>query len=100
MCESDENTSFLFWEGGPQQVYEYFRSNALNGADIQLFEKWGMTLLVPEYFRSPLQFWTIKRVRAPVRAGEFALKELLFELGILSSSSQSEQEIQFMEACL
>mgnify|MGYP005841210479 CR=1 FL=1 len=100
MCESGEDTSFLFWGGRPQQVYEYLRSNALNGVDIQLFEEWGMTLVVSEYYRNPLQFWTIKRVRAPVRAGEFALKELLFELGILSSSSQSEQEIQFMEACL
>ena len=104
--ESNENDSFLFWGGESQHLYEQFRSIALkegyitNGVVFGLFEKWGMTLFLPEYFKGLMPFWTVKRVRAPVRAGDFSLKELLLEFGILSGVSQSQKDITKQEVCL
>jgi len=72
---------------GVQKLYEYWRYIALSGGDTCLFERWGMLLLVPENCNGPLRFRTVERVRAPVRAGEFSLKEFLFDLGILPCTS-------------
>ena len=104
--ESNENDSFLSWGREPQLVYEQFRLLALDGGDVpegtgfSLFETWGMTLFLPEYYKGSVPFWTVKRVRAPVRAGDFSLKELLLELGILSGVSQSQKDITKQEVCL
>ena len=46
-----------------------------------------MTLFVSGYVKGLMPFWTVKRVRAPVRADDFSLKELLLELRILSGVS-------------
>jgi len=99
-----ECDSFLSWGGEPQPVYEQFRSIALDGGDeidekgFSLFKKWGMTLFLYGYCKG--SFWTITRVRAPVRAGDFSLKELLLELGILRGVSQLQKDIAKKEVCL
>lgn len=75
--ELEKGGSFLSWGGEPQQVYERLRSLALGGGDgtqgmeFALFTKWGMGLFMPESLKGLQGFWTVKRVRALVRAGEF-----------------------------
>ncbi len=101
----DKNDSFLSWGGQPQQTYEQFRWIALNEGDvpsgnkINLFKEWGMTLFMPEH-QGPIRFWPVKRVRAPVRAGDFSLSELLFELGIFRCSSHLQKDLNAGEVCL
>jgi hypothetical protein len=79
---------FFTWGGEPQHLYERLRAEALSGNDTRSFEDWGMNLFIPGYFKRPLSFWTVKRLRAPVRAGEFSLKELLLELGLIGPAPQ------------
>lgn len=99
-----ERDSFLSWGREPQFVYEKFRSIALDGGDepdetgFSLFKKWGMTLFLYGYCKG--SFWTVTRVRAPVRAGDFSLKELLVELGILSDVSCVQKDNTKKEICL
>ncbi len=99
-----EHDSFLSCGREPQLVYEQFRLLALDGGDVpegtgfSLFRKWGMALFLYGYCKE--SFWTVTRVRAPVRAGDFSLKELLLELGILSGVSQSQKDITKQEVCL
>ncbi len=99
-----EHYSFLSCGRESQLVYEQFRLLALDGSDVpegtgfSLFKKWGMTLFLYGYCKG--SFWTVTRVRAPVRAGDFSLKELLLELGILSGVSQSQKDIIKKEVCL
>lgn len=101
--ESDKNDSFPSWGGEAQQAYERLRSLAFGGGDgaqareLVLFTKCGMSLFVPEYLQG---FWTVKRVRAPVRAGELCLKEFLGELRILRNSPQSGRNISSKELCV
>ena len=64
--------------------YERLRVEALRGADSDEFRRWGMTNLVPEYSAAGGRLWTVRRVRAPIRAGEASVQELLRELGVLS----------------
>ena len=87
---------FLTWGGESQHLYERLRAEALSGHDTRSFEDWGMSLFIPGYFKRPLSFWTVRRLRAPVRAGEFSLKELLLELGIIGPALQRN----FTEVCL
>lgn len=100
----NERDSFLSWGREPQLVYEQFRLLALDGGDIpdgtefSLFRKWGMALFMYGYCKG--SFWTVTRVRAPVRAGDFSLKELLVELGILSGVSHVQKDITKKEICL
>jgi hypothetical protein len=95
---------FLSCGREPQLLYEQFRLLALDGGDVpegtgfSLFKKWGMTLFLYGYCKG--SFWTVTRVRAPVRAGDFSLKELLLELGIQSGVSQSQKDIIKQEVCL
>ncbi len=70
--------------GAPGRLYERLRLAALNGEDTGVFCRCGMTLIVPEYHAAGGQLWTVHRLRAPRRAGELALKELLSEMGVLS----------------
>lgn len=74
-------------------VYEQWRSVALAGGDVPLFEQEGMTLFTRKDNDVPVQFRVIKRMRAPVRAGDFSLKELFLELGISMVTSQSKSEV-------
>ncbi len=68
----------------PGRLYERLRLAALNREDTGAFCRCGMTLVVPEYSAAGGQLWTVHRLRAPRRAGELALKDLLSELGVLS----------------
>lgn len=94
--EYDGDKSFLTWGGESQLLYERLRVVALSGGDTRPFEERGMSLFTPGYFKVPMPFCTVKRVRAPVRSGDFGLKELLLELRIVSITSQTS----FKEACL
>ena len=87
---------FLTRGGESQHLYERLRAKALSGQETLSFEDWGMSLFLPGYFKRPLPFWTVRRLRAPVCAGEFSLKELLLELGIIGPAPQ----ISFKEVCL
>jgi len=76
-ARSRTNDSFPSWGGEAQQAYERLRSLAFGGGDgaqareLVLFTNYGMSLFVPEYLQCLQGFWTVKRVRAPVRAGEW-----------------------------
>jgi hypothetical protein len=48
-----------------------------------------MTMLVAEYLAVGGRLWTVRRVRASMRAGEVSVKELLGELGVLGGLSGS-----------
>jgi hypothetical protein len=91
-----ERDSFLSWGREPQLVYEQFRSIALEGGDeidgtgFSLFKKWGMTFFLYGYCKG--SFWIVTRIRASVRFGDFSLKELLLELGILRGVSHVQKD--------
>lgn len=74
-------------------LYEQWRSIALDGSEVPLFEQEGMSLFVMKDNDVPVQLRVVKRVRAPVRAGAFSLKELFSELGIRMGMSQSRSEV-------
>ena len=82
---ADESTPFLLCAGEPGVRYERLRVEALEGGHSDEFRRWGMTSLVPEYSTAGGRLWTVRRVRAPRRAGEVVVEELLRELGILSA---------------
>ena len=60
---------------------------ALCGAETGDFARWGMTMVVAEYSLLDGQVWTVRRVRASLRAGEVSMKELLDKLGVLKGLS-------------
>ena len=87
----NEKSSFLFYGGEFQQLYEQFRSIALNKTTVisindkigyKLFMEYGMTLFMAENSKTPVKFWNVSRTRASVRGGDFSLKDLLLNLGI------------------
>jgi hypothetical protein len=59
-----------------------------------------MTMLVAEYSAVGGRLWTVRRVRASMRAGEVSVKELLGELGVLSGLSGSAVMTERREAVL
>ena len=81
---ANESTPFLQCAGEPGALYERLRVDALRGADNDEFRRWGMTSLAPEYSAVGRRLWTVRRLRAPMRAGEVSVQELLRELGVLS----------------
>lgn len=92
--ENQGSDGFLTWGGESQHLYERLRAEALSGQKTLSFEDWGMSLFLPGYSKRP--FWTVRRLRAPVCAGEFSLKELLLELGVIGPAPQ----ISFKEVSL
>lgn len=91
--QCDEKESFLSWGGEEQMVYEQWRSIALGGGDVPLFDQKGMSLFARKDNDVPVQLRVVKRVRAPVRAGDFSLKELFSELGISKVMSQAKSKV-------
>lgn len=57
-------------------------------------------MLVAEYSAVGGRLWTVRRVRASIRAGEVSVKELLGELGVLSGLSGSAVMTERREAVL
>lgn len=96
----DSGSCFLQWAGAPQQAYEQLRATALAGGETELFQQCGMSLLVFKEGTSSVQLFTISRVRAPVRAGQFMLEPLLSELGIARHPRVSVQVGQLKEASI
>lgn len=87
-------------------MYERLRCLVLGGSgetgdrEFDLFMEWGMAVFAPESFQGSGGFWTVHRVRAPVRAGEFSVRQFLEELGILRSASRIHGEVSGREACI
>lgn len=96
----DPGSCFLQWAGSAQQAYEQLRATALAGGETELFQQRGMSLLVYKVGASPVRLFTISRVRAPVRAGQFMLEPLLSELGIARHLHLSVQAGQMKEASI
>jgi len=96
---SDSGSGFLQWAGAPQQAYEQLRATALRGGETQLFQQWGMSVVCRERARA-LGLWTVKRVRAPVRAGQLVLEHLLSELRIAGRPCRSVPVGQMKEESL
>jgi hypothetical protein len=59
-----------------------------------------MTMLVAEYSAVGGRLWTVRRVRASMRAGEVSVKELLCEFGVLTGLSGYEVMTESREAIL
>jgi hypothetical protein len=99
VVSSDSGSGFLQWAGAPQQAYEQLRAAALRGGDTELFQQWGMSLVCRER-ACALGLWTVKRVRAPVRAGQLVLEHLLSELCIAGRPCRSMPVAQMKEVSL
>jgi hypothetical protein len=95
MLEPD--TAFLQHAGAPQRMYEQLRHMALEGDQSGPFELWGMSLLLPEHAGCPVGLWTVTRVRAPIRAGEMALEQLLAQTGICDRLRRSTPSVELKE---
>ena len=91
---------FFQCAGASGRSYERLRLAALSRADTGAFQRWGMTLLVPHYCTAGGHLWTVKRVRASMRAGELMVKELLNEMGVLSGLSGSPAVAKWKEVLL
>ena len=96
----ESGACFLRWAGAPQQAYEQLRATALAGGETELFQQCGMSLLVFRQGASAVRLCTVSRVRAPVRAGQFMLEQLLGELRIAGHPHGSEQDGQMKEASI
>lgn len=96
----ESGACFLRWAGAPQRAYEQLRATALAGGETELFQQCGMSLLVFRQGASAVRLFTVSRVRAPVRAGQFMLDQLLGELRIAGYLHGSEQDGQMKEASI
>lgn len=96
----ESGACFLRWAGAPQQAYEQLRATALAGGETELFQQCGMSLLVCRQRASGVWLSAVSRVRAPVRAGQFMVEQLLSELGIAGHLHGSVQDGQMKEASL
>jgi len=96
----ETDACFLRWAGASQQAYEQLRATALAGGETELFQQCGMSLLVFRQGVSAVRLFTVSRVRAPVRAGQFMLEQLLSELRIVGHLHGSVQTGQMKEASI
>jgi hypothetical protein len=96
----DSEACFLRWAGVPQQVYEQLRATALAGGETEPFQQCGMSLLVFRDGVSAVRLFTVSRIRAPLRAGQFVLEHLLSDLCIAGGLHGSVQAGQMEEASI
>ena len=102
----ERDGSFRSWGGEPQQVYERLRCLVWDGSgetgdsEFDRFMEWGMAVFALESFQGSGGFWTVRRVRAPVRAGEFSVRQFFEGLGILRAPSKLHGEVSRREVCV
>jgi len=96
----ESGACFLRWAGALQQAYEQLRATALAVGETEFFQQCGMSLLVFGQGASAVRLFTVSRVRAPVRAGQFMLEQLLSELRIVGHQHGSVQAGQMKEASI
>lgn len=96
----DPAATFVQRAGVPQRMYEQLRQSALEGEQSGPFGLLGMSLLLPEHGGCPVGLWTVTRVRAPVRAGEMALEQLLAQTDICDRLGRSTPAVEVKEGLL